>query len=36
MTAEPAGHVMWSPDPVRQQLGAYPLDMELRVRDVAP
>lgn len=26
MTAQPAGHVMWSPDPIRQRLANYFLE----------
>jgi hypothetical protein len=25
MTAQPTGHAMWSPDPIRQRLAAHPI-----------
>jgi hypothetical protein len=28
MTAEPTGHVMWSPDPIRQRLANHNVDDE--------
>jgi hypothetical protein len=41
MTAEPTGHVMWSPDPISQRLASYTLEdvlllPELHVRDITP
>jgi Uma2 family endonuclease len=36
MTAEPTGHVMWSPDPIRQRLANYILEDVLLLPDDAP
>jgi hypothetical protein len=37
MTAEPTGHAMWSPDPIRQWFAARtPFDIRLPVRDITP
>ena len=36
MTAEPAGHVMWSPDPIRQRLANFSLEDVLNLPDDAP
>jgi Uma2 family endonuclease len=36
MTAEPAGHVMWSPNPLRQRLANYFLEDVLNLPDDAP
>ena len=36
MTAEPTGHVMWSPHPVRQRLAGYFLEDVLNLPDDAP
>lgn len=36
MTAEPAGHVMWSPNPFRQRLANYFLEDVLNLPDDAP
>ena len=45
MTAQPAGHVMWTPDPVKQRLAGHTLDelvltapfeIRLPIRDVTP
>ncbi|BFU42247.1 Uma2 family endonuclease [Krasilnikovia sp. MM14-A1004] len=36
MTAETAGHVMWSPDPVRQRLATYTLEDVLKLPEDAP
>jgi hypothetical protein len=43
MTAEPTGHAMWSPDPIRQRLAAYtledvtgPFEIRLPIRDITP
>ncbi|BBH64824.1 hypothetical protein ACTI_15090 [Actinoplanes sp. OR16] len=36
MTAEPAGHVMWSPDPVRQKMASFFLEDVLNLPDDAP
>ena len=34
MTAEPAGHVMWSPNPLRQRLA--PFGSKLPIREITP
>jgi Uma2 family endonuclease len=36
MTAEPAGHVMWTPDPITQRLAAYTVEDVLSLPDDAP
>ncbi|MCM4077106.1 Uma2 family endonuclease [Paractinoplanes hotanensis] len=36
MTAEPAGHVMWSPNPLRQRLADYTMEDVLGLPDDAP
>lgn len=36
MTAEPTGHVMWSPDPVKQRRAVYSLEDVLLLPDDAP
>ena len=36
MTAEPTGHAMWSPDPIRQRLAAHTLEDVLTLPDDAP
>lgn len=36
MTAEPTGHVMWSPNPIRQRLANYFLEDVLNLPDDAP
>ncbi|MBM2622231.1 Uma2 family endonuclease [Actinoplanes sp. LDG1-06] len=36
MTAEPAGHVMWSPDPLRQRLADHTVEDVLALPDDAP
>ncbi|GAB1694545.1 Uma2 family endonuclease [Krasilnikovia sp. M28-CT-15] len=36
MTAETAGHVMWSPDPIKQRLAMYTLEDVLNLPDDAP
>jgi len=36
MTAEPTGHVMWSPDPIRQRLANFFLEDVLNLPDDAP
>ncbi|GAB1643172.1 Uma2 family endonuclease [Krasilnikovia sp. MM14-A1259] len=36
MTAEPAGHVRWSPDPIRQRLAMYTIEDVLLLPDDAP
>jgi Uma2 family endonuclease len=36
MTAEPAGHVMWTPDPIKQRLAAYTVEDVLLLPDDAP
>jgi Uma2 family endonuclease len=36
MTAEPVGHVMWSPDPIKQRLAAYIVEDVLTLPDDAP
>ncbi|WP_433298258.1 Uma2 family endonuclease [Actinoplanes sp. CA-030573] len=36
MTAEPTGHVMWSPDPIRQRLANFSLEDVLNLPDDAP
>jgi Uma2 family endonuclease len=36
VTAEPAGHVMWSPDPIRQRLANFSLEDALNLPDGAP
>ena len=36
MSAEPVGHVMWSPDPVKQRLAVYTLEDVLLLPDDAP
>jgi Uma2 family endonuclease len=36
MTAEPTGHVMWSPDPTKQRLAVYTLEDVLKLPDDAP
>lgn len=36
MTAEPTGHVMWSPNPVRQRLANYFIEDVLNLPDDAP
>ena len=36
MTAEPTGHVMWSPDSTKQRLAAYTLEDVLKLPDDAP
>ena len=36
MTAEPTGHVMWSPDPIRQRLATHTFEIRLPIRDIAP
>ena len=36
MTAEPTGHVVWSPDPIRQRLAVHTLDDVLTLPDDAP
>ncbi len=36
MTAEPAGHVMWTPDPIKQRLATYTVEDVLLLPDDAP
>jgi Uma2 family endonuclease len=36
VTAEPTGHVMWSPDPIRQRLAAHTIEDVLNLPDDAP
>ena len=36
MTAQPSGHVMWSPDPLRQRLADYTVEDVLSLPDDAP
>ena len=36
MTAEPTGHVMWSPDPIRQRSANFSLEDVLNLHDDAP
>lgn len=36
MTAEPVGHAMWSPDPIRQRLAGYTIEHVLKLPDDAP
>lgn len=36
MTAEPAGHVMWTPDPIRQRAANYTIEDVLELPDDAP
>jgi hypothetical protein len=36
MTAEPTGHVMWSPSPIRQRLANYFVEDVLNLPDDAP
>jgi len=36
MTAEPTGHVMWSPDPIRQRLASHTLEDVLKLPADAP
>jgi len=36
MTAEPTGHVMWSPDPIRQRLAGYTIEDVLGLPSDAP
>jgi Uma2 family endonuclease len=36
MTAEATGHVMWSPNPIKQRLGAYTIEDALLLPDDAP
>jgi hypothetical protein len=36
MTAEPTGHVMWAPDPIKQRLARYPLEDVHSLPDDAP
>jgi hypothetical protein len=36
MTAEPTGHVMWSPDPIKQRHAVYSLEDVLLLPDDAP
>ena len=36
MTAEPTGHVIWSPDPIRQRLAVYTLEDVLKLPEDAP
>ena len=36
MTAEPAGHVMWTPDPIRQRAANYTVEDVLELPDDAP
>jgi Uma2 family endonuclease len=36
MTAEPTGHVMWSPDPIRQRLASHNVEDILNLPDDAP
>jgi Uma2 family endonuclease len=36
MTAEPTGHVMWTPDPIRQRLADHSLEDVLNLPDDAP
>jgi Uma2 family endonuclease len=36
MTAQPTGHAMWSPDPIRQRLAAHTLEDVLKLPEDAP
>jgi Uma2 family endonuclease len=36
VTAEPTGHVMWSPDPIRQRLAVHTIEDVLNLPDDAP
>ena len=36
MTAEPTGHVMWSPDPIWQRLAVHTLEDVLKLPEDAP
>jgi hypothetical protein len=36
VTAQPTGHAMWSPDPIRQRLAAHTVEDVLKLPEDAP